>query len=250
MKQNGDATLVAYANKKAKDYANEVASPNNIQYETAISIADKDYSEILNANEFASPEAVKYGAATSVAEKSKSINATKVATPKRNLPHADLVGYYQFLTFRTHDSIDDYLTRISKENISTSLKQYKADEYLDRSSKGAYLNGEVLHYLSNFFKEKDGELYELVAFSIMPNHVHMLFRQIEEIGQTVKRLKGASSIAINKILNRSGTLWEKSYFDKAIRNEEHFETVYNYIENNAVKAGLDDAKERFYGIYE
>jgi len=222
MKQNGDATLVAYANKKAKDYATEVASPNNTQN----------------------------GAVTSVTEKDRDVYATKVTIPKRNLPHADLIGYYQFLTFRTHDSIDDYLTRISKENISTSLKQYKADEYLDRSSKGAYLNGEVLHYLSNFFKEKDGELYELVAFSIMPNHVHMLFKQIEEIGQTVKRLKGASSLAINKILNRSGTLWEKSYFDKAIRNEEHFETVYNYIENNAVKAGLDDAKERFYGIYE
>jgi REP element-mobilizing transposase RayT len=168
---------------------------------------------------------------------------------KRNLPHADLIGYYQFLTFRTHDSIDEYLIRIANENISTSLQQYKANEYLDRSLNGAYLNGEVLKYLSDFFKEKDKELYELVAFTIMPNHVHLLFKQTMEIGETVKRLKGSSSVVINRMLNRAGRLWEKSYFDKAIRDEAHFETVYKYIANNAIKADLYDAKERFYGIY-
>ena len=221
MKQNGDATSVAYTS-----------------------------SSNTNAIEIASPGESKIGAATSVAEDDNIINATKVASPKRNLPHADLIGYYQFLTFRTHDSIDEYLTRISNENISTSLKQYKADEYLDRSLKGAYLNGKVLVHLSNFLEEKDGELYELVAFSIMPNHLHILFRQKEEIGKTVKRLKGASSVMINRMLDRKGVFWEKGYFDKAIRDEAHFETVYNYIANNAIKAGLSDARERFYGIYE
>ena len=221
MKPNGDATSVAYAS-----------------------------SSNTNAIEIASPGESKIGAATLVAEDDNIINATKVASPKRNLPHADLIGYYQFLTFRTHDSIDEYLTRISNENISTSLKQYKADEYLDRSLKGAYLNGKVLVHLSNFLEEKDGELYELVAFSIMPNHLHILFRQKEEIGKTVKRLKGASSVMINRMLDRKGVFWEKGYFDKAIRDEAHFETVYNYIANNAIKAGLSDARERFYGIYE
>ena len=221
MKPNGDATSVAYTS-----------------------------SSNTNAIEIASPGESKIGAATLVVEDDNIINATKVASPKRNLPHADLIGYYQFLTFRTHDSIDEYLTRISNENISTSLKQYKADEYLDRSLKGAYLNGKVLVHLSNFLEEKDGELYELVAFSIMPNHLHILFRQKEEIGKTVKRLKGASSVMINRMLDRKGVFWEKGYFDKAIRDEAHFETVYNYIANNAIKAGLSDARERFYGIYE
>ena len=103
-----------------------------------------------------------------------SFNATEVVSPRKNLPHADLIGYYQFLTFRTHDSIDDFLIRLSFENISTSLKQDKADEYLDNSPKGAYLYGDVLVYLKQFLLEKDGELYELVAFSVMPNHLHIL----------------------------------------------------------------------------
>ncbi len=168
---------------------------------------------------------------------------------KRNLPHIDLVGYYQFVTFRTHDSIDDFLKRISEEDISTSLKQYKADEYLDGSPKGAYLNGEVLQWLKRFLLSKDEILYNLVAFSIMPNHLHLLFKQKEEIAKTIKIIKGASAFEINKILTRKGSLWEKGYFDKGIRDQAHFDTVYNYIANNAVKANLTDAEDRFYGIY-
>ena len=191
----------------------------------------------------------KYGAATSVAENGRVDYATKVASPK-NLPHLDLIDHYQFLTFRTHDSIDDFLTRLSTENISTSLKQYKADEYLDHSPKGAYLNGDVLLYIKEFLLKQDGDLYNLVSFSIMPNHLHILFKQKMEIAKTVQRLKGGSSVNINKILRRKGVFWEKGYFDKVIRDEKHFDTVYNYIKNNAVKAGLSDAEERFYGIYE
>jgi len=203
----------------------------------------------FNATEVASPGRNKIsGAATSVAENKSKHNTTKVATP-RNLPHADLIGYYQFLTFRTHDSIDDFLTRLSSENISTSLKQYKADKYLDNSSKGAYLNGDVLAYLKEFLLEKDGDIYELVSFSVMPNHLHILFKQKMEIAKTVQKLKGASSAGINRILRKKGTFWEKGYFDKAIRDEKHFDTVYNYIKNNALKANLNDAEERFYGIY-
>ena len=168
---------------------------------------------------------------------------------RRNLPHIDLVDRYQFVTFRTHDSIDEYLKRIANKDISTSLKQYEADQYLDTSKKGAYLNGEVLAYLYRFLLSKDRLLYELVAFSIMPNHLHLLFKQKEKIAKTVLLIKGASSFEINKILGRKGAFWEKGYFDKGIRDEAHFGIVYDYIANNAVKAGLNDSKERFYGIY-
>ncbi len=226
------------------------------KYGAATSVAEN--GRIDYATEVASPKETQRGAATSVADKQNGTNATapkgilsdKVASPKRNLPHADLIGYYQFLTFRTHDSIDDFLTRLSSENISISLKQYKADEYLDHSPKGAYLNGDILLYIKEFLLKQDGDLYDLVSFSIMPNHLHILFKQKMEIARTVQRLKGASSAGINKILQRKGVFWEKGYFDKAIRDEKHFDTVYDYIRKNAVKAGLQDAKERFYGIYE
>jgi len=252
-----NATEVASPEGEILSGATTLVVENNLTKVTSPKKSNKlttlaaEQSETENTTKVVSPKSKTIsGAATLVAEEESSANATEVASPKRNLPHVDLIGYYQFLTFRTYDSIDDYLTRLSSENISTSLKQYKADAYLDNSQKGAYLNGDILEYLKQFLMEKDGELYELVAFSVMPNHLHILFKQKMEIAKTVQQLKGASSFDINKILQRKGSFWEKSYFDKAIRDEAHFDTVYNYIKYNAVKANLSDAKERFYGIYE
>ncbi len=165
-----------------------------------------------------------------------------------HLPHIDLTGHYQFVTFRTHESIDDYIRKLHHSDIKTSQKEYLIDRYLDRSANGAYLQSEVLRYLYDFFLECDRELYDLVAFCIMPNHVHLLFRQTLPLAKTMQRLKGASAIEINRRLNRKGKFWASDYFDKAIRDEKHFGIVYEYIKNNPMKAGIVGGQERFFGI--
>ena len=178
-------------------------------------------------------------------------SGTEVPPPKRvNLPHIDLKGHYQFVTFRTHDSIDDFLKRLSTSDISSNVRQYKIDAYLDISKKGCYLHNEILQFLKDFFLKYDKELYELIAFSIMPNHIHILFKQKAELAKILQQLKGSSAFQINKMLKRKGTFWEDGYYDKLIRDENHFSTTYEYIKYNAIKAGLDDAKKRFYGVYD
>jgi len=84
----------------------------------------------------------------------------------------------------------------------------------------------------------------------MPNHVHILFKEKRELSACMRILKGGSSYKINRLLNKKGNFWTKEYYDKFIRDEKHFEIVYNYIKNNPIKANLHDARERFYGIYE
>ena len=106
-----------------------------------------------------------------------------------NLPHIDIEGYYQFVTFRTADSVDSYLMQVLKQEIPNSEKQLEADEYLDGSLVGAYLNGEVLNTLSQFLISKDKHLYELYAFAIMPNHVHLLIKPLENICKVMQSLK-------------------------------------------------------------
>ena len=93
-------------------------------------------------------------------------------------------------------------------------------------------------------------MYELIALSIMPNHIHILFKQIEEMRDVMRIFKGGSSHIINQIRGTKGQIWAKDYFDKLVRNEKHFSQVYEYIKYNAVKANLGDADERFYGIYD
>ncbi len=182
--------------------------------------------------------------------KVSTLNGKNNTAPRRFLPHIDMIGYYQFITFRTHDSLDDFIKKIRDENISSREQEYKIDQYIDKSPKGCYLNNEVLDYLHGYFISNNKSFYNLVAFSIMPNHVHMLFKQNIELPKIMKQIKGATAFEINKMLQRRGIFWETNYYDKVIRDEAHFESVYDYIAYNALKADLVDAKERFYGIYE
>ncbi len=169
----------------------------------------------------------------------------------QHLPHIDVEGYYQFITFRTQDSTDGFLRRLATQDMPNNKKQLAADEHIDTSQRGAYLNGQVLTALNTFLKEKEGELYQLIAFSIMPNHVHLLIKPHEKLPVVMQRIKGGSAKMINELLGRRGPFWARDYYDKAIRDERHFDVVYQYIKNNPLKLGAAEAAlPRFYSIPE
>ena len=166
------------------------------------------------------------------------------------LVHIDAMEYYQFVSFRTYESVDKYVQKILQDNTqSSSHLQYKLDKYLDSSSSGAILNGDILDSLYQFFLHEDHKIYNLISFSIMPNHVHILFKQTTALADTIKSLKAKSAIRLNKLLNTQGKFWANGYYDKLIRDEKHFDIVYNYIKNNPLKVNLD-LNSRFYSIYE
>ena len=168
-----------------------------------------------------------------------------------HLPHIDLIGHYQFITFRTYDSTDTFLKKLALQNKPNNKIQLDVDNYLDSSQNGAYLKGKVLNSLSDFFKSKDKTLYELIAFSIMPNHVHLLIKPLKKLASVMHTIKGSSAKLTNEIMGISGKFWANDYYDRAIRNEKNFEIIYEYIKNNPVKLGEAEASlPRFYGIYD
>ncbi len=173
-------------------------------------------------------------------------NNTKYSHPI----HLNFIGYYQFITFRTKDSLDPYLKKLYASNETEKIKQYKIDRYLDTSQKGALLYGKLLKEIKNYYLSYDKNIFEVEALSLMPNHIHILLKQNDNLSNIMRILKGGAGYIINKSLNRKGSVWSRDYYDKAIRDEKHFQIVYEYIKNNAIKAGLNDAKERFYGKYE
>ena len=168
-----------------------------------------------------------------------------------NLPHINQRSHYQFITFRTKDSTDEFVNKLLSDNTTkTKIRQYSLDKYLDNSENGAYLNDRVLEISKNYLQNLDEKLCEIIAFVIMPNHIHILFIQNEVLSTVVQQIKGGLSFLINKELGKSGPLWQKDYFDKGIRDEKHFRVTYEYIKNNAIKAGLVDADKRFFSVYE
>ena len=165
------------------------------------------------------------------------------------LPHINLIQYYQFITFRTYDSIDNYVHKLQESDIDTKLKQYKIDKYLDTSKNGAYFYGKQIDIMKNILFEKNNIDYQLETFCIMPNHIHILLKQLTDLKTIMQHIKGKSSIKLNKILNKKGKFWLDGYFDKAIRNERHYTTTYEYILNNPIKANLKDSDLRIYTKY-
>ena len=91
-------------------------------------------------------------------------------------------------------------------------------------------------YLPHF----DGERYKLVSWTVMPNHLHLLVKPLagNELSQIRHSLKSYTASEGNKILGRKGKFWQEDYYDRYIRNHEHFENTLKYIDMNPVKAGL------------
>jgi len=71
----------------------------------------------------------------------------------------------------------------------------------------------------------------------MPNHIHFLMTLFEAI-KLANVMQSLTSHKGNKILGRKGRFWMEDYFDRYIRNAEHFSKTVRYIESNPVKARL------------
>lgn len=86
----------------------------------------------------------------------------------------------------------------------------------------------------------DAQRYRLSSWVVMPNHIHYLLTRFEgiELAQLMQSFKSLTSHKANKLLRRKGQFWMPDYFDRYIRNAEHFAKTVRYIENNPVKARL------------
>jgi putative transposase len=83
------------------------------------------------------------------------------------------------------------------------------------------------------------EITQTLAFVVMPDHVHWLFElKTGTVGAAVSRAKANSSRAINKRRNAIGSVWQKDYYDHALRSEESVHDVARYIVANPLRAGL------------
>ena len=86
----------------------------------------------------------------------------------------------------------------------------------------------------------DGERYRLLAWVIMPNHVHVLAETLagHRLGDFIHSWKSFTAKDINRVMGRTGPLWQAEYFDRYIRDADHFRDAIRYIEQNPVEAGL------------
>ncbi|MBN1512020.1 MAG: transposase [Phycisphaerae bacterium] len=121
------------------------------------------------------------------------------------------------------------------------LHSERVEKYLDTGHGACHLNDEraatiVRDTLSHF----DGERYDLVAWCVMPNHVHVIIRPRpgQELAKILHSWKSFTSNEVNKVLGREGTLWQPDSFDHLIRDVDDLECSLQYVLDNPHAAGL------------
>ena len=83
------------------------------------------------------------------------------------------------------------------------------------------------------------ERYALLAWCVMPNHVHVLLTPAWELSTITQGLKGYTAREINRLQDQVGrTFWQDESYDHWARDADELVRIVEYIERNPVKAGL------------
>jgi REP-associated tyrosine transposase len=159
------------------------------------------------------------------------------------LPHRDEPGLVQFVTYRLTDSFPESL-RSEWEHllkIEDDREQRKQlESYLDKGRGDCFLlRPQIAQLVEENFRQFSGNRYELRAWVVMPNHVHVLFKvETVSMSEIVGGWKRHTGRLANKLLGREGAFWSGDYFDTFMRDAEHERRAIRYIENNPTKARL------------
>ena len=193
---------------------------------------------------------------------------------RRNLPHFQPTGATFFVTFRLAGSLPRHIIDeiqierdIIDKHLQTSTDELKHQDHtfiekhrmFDKYDNALNFTKDSPHWLhqprvativSQSLHFYDSSIYTLHAYSIMPNHVHVVITPLEQADGThrsltsiLHSLKSYTAHKANKILKRTGEFWQEESYDHVVRNAEEFDRTIAYILYNPYKAGLVEEDE-------
>ena len=122
------------------------------------------------------------------------------------------------------------------------------DRLLDNAITGPlYLKRpEMAEMVVDAIRYQDGRHYDLHAFVVMANHVHLLITPLVEVSRLMQSLKRFTAIKGNQMLGVVGRpFWQDESFDRLVRSDTEFQNIVRYVEWNPVQAGLVATPEAY-----
>lgn len=207
---------------------------------------------------------------------------------RRDLPHIQPIGGTFFVTYRLKDTLPRAVAeqfklekqaryRQIRESEDETLKQRlyeeqkrqfaRYDGFLDRCVCGErwLQRPEIAAEAANSLRFWADKFYELIAYTVMPNHVHAVVDlsvqdevsttaeavpfdedepvEYRQLYQVLKSVKSFSARKSNEILNRQGSFWQKESYDHVVRDDKELSRIVRYLLDNPVKAGLVNRRE-------
>jgi|HubBroStandDraft_6_1064221.scaffolds.fasta_scaffold08507_2 REP element-mobilizing transposase RayT len=189
---------------------------------------------------------------------------TQATRSRGYLPHLETCRPTYFVTFRLADSLPrELLEQLQKERqalekatqaavdvpadharisqLRTILQ--KAERCLDSGLGHCFMRDpRVAKIVADAIKHFEGERYHLLAWCVMPNHVHVVFSPLEDhtLETILHSWKSFSAEQANRLLGRTGRFWQREYFDHLVRNEASLRKIIQYVKDNPQRAGLHD----------
>jgi putative transposase len=199
---------------------------------------------------------------------------------ERNMPHVQPPGATLFLTSRLAGSLphpvvlrlqdearqrDEAIAKITdgKERdrlLDLAQRQIFAhwDAALDRATEGPFWlhQTKVAQLIASSMHYHDGKQYTLLAYCIMPNHLHWVCTPLigqDELPISLARvnhsLKGYTAHKANDVLGRKGAFWQHESNDRWARDHDEVRRIILYVMNNPVKAGLVEHWDQWPWVY-
>ena len=212
---------------------------------------------------------------------------------RRNLPHWYVPGAVHFVTYRLYGALPQIALKELRSHKESLLKrkppmglspaEYRQqvhkrlfasyDQWLDQAKNDALSDPRIAELVRGNLYHHNSNKYHLIAYCIMPNHVHVLFQPIDvatggppvglittgeppvattigeqlvaqsPLARIMHSLKSYTAHEANHILNRAGAFWQAESYDHWVRDDDELERILNYVRANPVKAGLVERPE-------
>jgi REP element-mobilizing transposase RayT len=169
---------------------------------------------------------------------------------RKRLPHWHAQHAIYCVTFNLLDAIPRHVRAEIREQAEAQLRiignatlsekhaieqwvHAKLGESLDDSHGSCFMRDErVAQIVADALKHFDGTRYELLAWCVMPNHVHVVLTLQDKLDRVIHSWKSFTSKAANRVLNREGQFWQDDYYDRSIRDSRELRETIEYVLNN------------------
>ena len=178
---------------------------------------------------------------------------------ENRLPHWQQKGAVYFLTFRLADAVPRALRtqweleraswlRAHPQPWTAKIEQeyhHKFSGAIERwldAGHGSCVLGhpEFGKIVAEALEHFDRQRFVLISSVVMPNHVHCLLIQNDgwPLEKVLHSLKRYTARRINELISRTGVLWQRDFFDRLVRDQNHLANCVRYIRGNPGKARL------------
>ncbi len=100
-------------------------------------------------------------------------------------------------------------------------------------------------FVKTLYGYRSQQRFQLHAFVVMPDHVHLIITPAESLERAMQFIKGGFSFQLSRQLGAKSEVWARGFTDHRIRAESDFVIHRKYIHLNPVRRGLAERPEQY-----